>query len=60
MWARCGQEIFTEALLLVTDFFVQYVSIFRAKDISTARNRQRKESFGAETVPLVSSYTAIE
>ena len=46
-----------QGLLLATDFFVHYLRIFRAKDISTARNRPRKESFGAETIPLVSSYT---
>ena len=57
MWARCGPEIFTEALLLATGFFAHYLRIFRAKDISTVRNRRRKESFGAETIPLVSSYT---
>ena len=44
-------------LLLATDFFVHYLRIFCAKDISTARNRLRKESFVAETIPLVSSYT---
>ena len=48
------REIFTEALLLATDFFFFYL---RIKDISTARNRRRKESFGAETIPLVSSFT---
>ena len=52
----CGREIFTEALLLATDFFVHYLRIFHTKDLSTARIR-RKESFGAETIPLVSSYT---
>ena len=57
MWARCGQEIFTEALLLATDFFVHYLRNFRAKDMSAARNRRRKESFGAETIPQVSSDT---
>ena len=56
-WARCGREIFTEALLLATDFFVHNFRIFRAKDLSAARNRRRKESFGAETIPQVSSYT---
>ena len=56
LWAG----IFTEALLLETAFFVHYLKIFRAKDVSTARNRRRKESFCAETIPLVSSYTAIE
>ena len=30
-WACCGREIFTEALLLATDFFVHYLRIFRAK-----------------------------
>ena len=30
--ARCGREIFTEALLLATDFFVHYLRIFRAKE----------------------------
>ena len=53
MWARCGREIFTEALLLTTDFFVHYLRIRRAKDISTVPNRRRKESFGAETIPLL-------
>ena len=57
MWARCCWETFTEALLLATDFFIQYLRIFRAKDISTARNRRRKESFGTESISLVSSYT---
>ena len=33
---------------------------FCAKDISAARNRQRKRVLVAETVPPVSSYTAIE
>ena len=51
------REIFTETLLLATDFFVHYLRIFRAKDMSAARNRWRKESFGAETIPQVSSYT---
>ena len=60
LWARCGREIFTEALLLATDFFVHYLRIFRAKDMSAARNRWRKESFGAETIPQVSSYTGFE
>ena len=45
-----------KALLLATVFFVHYLRIFRAKDISTARSRWRKDSFGAETIPLVSSY----
>ena len=53
----CGREIFTEALLLATDFFVHYLRNFHAKDMSAARNRWRKESFGAETVTQVSSYT---
>ena len=53
LWA----EIFNEALLLTTAFFVHYLRIFRAEDVSTARNRRRKKSFGAETIPLVSSYT---
>ena len=57
MWACCGREIFTEALLLATDFFVHYLRIFHAKDISTAQSRRRKDSFGAETIPLVSLYT---
>ena len=56
-WARCEQEIFTEALLLATDFFVHYLRIFRAKDMSAAQNRWRKEGFGVETIPQVSSYT---
>ena len=42
---------------VATDFLVHYLRIFRAKDISTARSRRRKDSFGAETMPLVSSYT---
>ena len=42
---------------MATDFFVHYLRIFRAKDISTARSRRRKDSFGAETTLLVSSYT---
>ena len=58
--ARCGREIFNEALLLETAFFVHYLKIFRAKDVSTTRNRWRKESCSTETIPLVSSYTAIE
>ena len=45
------------ALLLATDFFVHYLRIFRSKDMPAARNRPRKESFGAETIPQVSSYT---
>ena len=44
-------------LLLATDFFVHYLRIFRAKDMSAARNRWRKESFGADTILQVSSYT---
>ena len=59
-WARCGQEIFTEALLLATDFFVHYLRNFLAKDMSAARNRWRKESFGAETVRRLASTRAIE
>ena len=35
-----------------TALFVHYLKIFRAKDVSTAW----KESFVAETIPLVSSY----
>ena len=31
MWARCGREIFTEALLLATDFFVHYLGFFVTK-----------------------------
>ena len=42
-----------QALMLATDFFVHYLRIFRAKDMSAARNRRRKESFGAETIPQV-------
>ena len=42
-----------QAILLATDFFVHYLRIFRAKDIPAARNRRRKESFGAETIPQV-------
>ena len=38
----CGQEIFTEALLLATDFFVHYLRIFRTKDMSTARIRRKE------------------
>ena len=57
MWACSRQEIFTEALLLATDFFVHYLRIFHAKDISTARSRRRKDSIRAETIPQVSSYT---
>ena len=53
LWAG----IFTEALLLATDFFGHYLRIFRVKDMSAARNGRRKESFGAETIPQVSSYT---
>ena len=56
LWA----EIFTEALLLATAFFVYYLKIFLAKDVYTPRNRRRKESFCAETIPLVRSYTTIE
>ena len=52
--ARCGREISNEALRLATAFFVHYLKIFRAKDVSTARNRRRKESCGAETIPRVS------
>ena len=37
-WERCGREIFTEALLLATAFFVYYF-----KDVYTSRNRRRKE-----------------
>ena len=36
-WACCGREIFTEALLLATDFIIHYLRIFRAKDISIFR-----------------------
>ena len=39
------------------DYFVHYLRNFRAKEMSAARNRWRKESYGAETVPQVSSYT---
>ena len=55
--AHYGREIFTEALLLATSFFVHCLTIFRAKDVSTGQNRQRKERFGAEIISLVSSYT---
>ena len=34
---------------MATDFFVRYLRIFCAKDMSAAQNRRRKESFGAET-----------
>ena len=50
----------SETLLIGTAFFVLYSKIFLAKDVSTARNGWRKESFCAETILLVSSYTAIE
>ena len=40
-----------------TDFFVHYLRNYHAKDMSAARTRWRKESFGAETVPQVSSFT---
>ena len=53
LWA----EIFTEALVLATAFFVYYLKFFRAKHVSTARNRWRKENFSAESIPLVSSCT---
>ena len=36
MWGALWLEILTEALLLATDFFVHYLTIFRAKDISAA------------------------
>ena len=55
-WARCRRESFTEALLLASNFFVHYLRIFHAKDMSTARNRRIKESFGADTILLVSLY----
>ena len=47
----------TEALLLATDFFVHCLRNFHAKDMSAARNRWRKEIFGAETIPQVTSHT---
>ena len=59
-WARCGREIFTEALLLATDFFVHYLRNFHAKDMSVARNRWSKESFGAETIRRLARTRAIE
>ena len=59
-WARCGREIFTEALLLATDFFDHYLRNFRAKDMSAARNRWSKESFGVETVRRLARTRAIE
>ena len=40
-----------------TDYFVHYLRIFRGNDMSAARNSRRKESFGAETILQVSSYT---
>ena len=44
-------------LYVDNSFLVHYLKIFRVKDVSTARNRRRKESCGAEIIPLVSSYT---
>ena len=39
-------------------FFVHCLKIFCAKDVSTTRNRWRKDSFGSrKCIPLVSSYT---
>ena len=58
--ARCGREIFTEALLLATDFFDHYLRIFRAKDISAARNNRRKESFGTKLYRRLAHTRAIE
>ena len=54
LWAGNLYRGFT---VVATDFFVHYLRICRAKDMSAARNRWRKESFGAETIPQVSSYT---
>ena len=59
-WARCLQEIFTEAILLATDFFVHYLRNFRAKDMSAVRNRWSKESFGAESIGRLARTRAIE
>ena len=59
-WARCGREIFTEALLLATDLFVHYLRNFRAKDMSAARNRWSKDSIGAETIRRLARTQAIE
>ena len=44
-----GEKFLPEALLLAIDFFIYYLRIFLAKDISTARNKRTKESFGTET-----------
>ena len=49
-----------EALLLANDFFVHYLRIFRAKDMSTARNRRRKESLVQNLYRLLARTRAIE
>ena len=59
-WAHSGREIFTEALLLATDFFVHYLRNFHAKDMSAALNGWSKESFGAETIPRLARTRVIE
>ena len=57
---HCKREIFTEAILLATDFFVNYLRNFCAKDMSAARNRWSKESFDAETIRRLARTQAIE
>ena len=46
--------------MLATDFFVHYLRNFRAKDMSAARNRWSKESFGAETICRLARTRAID
>ena len=54
-WARCRREIFTEALLLASAFFFDYLKISTAKDVSTALSEGVERVLVAETIPLVSS-----
>ena len=54
------REIFTEALLLATAFFVHCLKIFCAKDVSPLETDREKRVSVAETISPVSSYTVIE
>ena len=56
LWAGNLYRGFTVA----TDFFVHYLRNFRAKDMSAARNRWSKESFGAVTICRLARTRAIE
>ena len=56
-WARCGREIFTEALLLATDFFVHYLGIFVLKTCLLLETDGERRVLAVETILQVSSYT---